>query len=111
MYIEIPPEDPEADPDDLGRLRLCLYGTRDAALNWQTTLSDHLVQNGFVTGVGYPLGISPSKEADLDVGPRRRLLQRRHCIEPGLDARYPLRTYKIKTQRIRDGVGGRQQRG
>ena len=34
MYVEIPKEDPDADPDMLGRLRLCLYGTRDAAVNW-----------------------------------------------------------------------------
>ena len=27
MYIEIPKEDPDADPSMLGRLRLCLYGT------------------------------------------------------------------------------------
>ena len=42
MYIEMPKEDPDADPSMLGQLRLCLYGTRDAAVNWQTTLSDHL---------------------------------------------------------------------
>ena len=29
-------------------------GTRDAALNWQQTLSDHLVENGFIRGVGHP---------------------------------------------------------
>ena len=54
MYIEIPQEDPEAHPDYLGRLRLCLYGTRDAALNWQQTLSDHLLEVGFTRGVGHP---------------------------------------------------------
>jgi hypothetical protein len=46
LYIEVPAEDPNASRDKLGRLRLCLYGTRDAALNWQQTLSDHLVENG-----------------------------------------------------------------
>ena len=35
IYIELPKEDPDAHPDFLGRLKLCLYGTRDAALNWQ----------------------------------------------------------------------------
>ena len=50
MYIEIPTEDPLHDPNMLGRLRLCLYGTRDAALNWQQTLSDHLVEAGFKRG-------------------------------------------------------------
>ena len=54
MYIELPKEDPEYDPDKLGRLRLCLYGTRDAAVNWQNTLSDHLVSIGFVCGIGHP---------------------------------------------------------
>jgi hypothetical protein len=54
LYIEIPVEDPKASPDMLGRLRLCLYGTRDAALNWQHTLSEHLVENGFVRGTGHP---------------------------------------------------------
>ena len=34
LYVELPEEDPDAHPDFLGKLRLCLYGTRDAALNW-----------------------------------------------------------------------------
>ena len=54
MYIELPAEDPMYDPNMLGRLRLCLYGIRDAALNWQQTLSDHLVEAGFKRGVGHP---------------------------------------------------------
>ena len=54
LYVELPKEDPEAHPDYLGRLRLCLYGTRDAALNWQQTLADHLTENGFTRGVGHP---------------------------------------------------------
>ena len=54
LYVEIPPEDPRAHADYLGRLRLCLYGTRDAALNWQETLSNHLIKNGFKRGVGHP---------------------------------------------------------
>ena len=54
IYIELPPEDPKARPDMLGRLGLCLYGTRDAALNWQSTLSEHLVEIGFLQGIGYP---------------------------------------------------------
>ena len=54
MYIELPREDPLDDPNMLGRLRLCLYGTRNAALNWQRTLSDHLTKIGFRRGVGHP---------------------------------------------------------
>ena len=34
VYVEIPKEDRVAgDEDRVGRLRLCLYGTRDAAQN------------------------------------------------------------------------------
>ena len=65
MYIEIPKEDPKADPGLLGRLRLCLYSTREAALNWQQTLSDHLVENGFVRGVGRP-SVSPTIRRPVD---------------------------------------------
>ena len=47
-YVELPEEDDEyGQGDQIGKLNLCLYGTRDAAFNWQETLSDHLVQNGF----------------------------------------------------------------
>ena len=34
MYSELPAEDFKGTPDMLGRLLLCLYGTRDAALSW-----------------------------------------------------------------------------
>ena len=54
MYIELPAEDTLHDPTMLGRLRLCLYGTRAAALNWQQTLNDHVVEAGFKRGVGHP---------------------------------------------------------
>ena len=54
MFIELPQEDPFYDENMLGRLRLCLYGTRDAALNWQQTLSNHLEEAGFKRGIGHP---------------------------------------------------------
>jgi hypothetical protein len=38
----------------LGKLKLCLYGTRDAAKGWQETLSSHLESIGFVRGRGHP---------------------------------------------------------
>ena len=41
MFIELPREDPEYDPTCLEKLNVCLYGTRDAALNWQRTPSEH----------------------------------------------------------------------
>ena len=38
----------------LGKLKLCLYGTRDAAKGWQETLSAHLETIGFTRGRGHP---------------------------------------------------------
>ena len=54
LYIELPVEDPEAHPDYIWKLRRCPHGIRDAALNWQRTLSEHLESAGFVRGVGHP---------------------------------------------------------
>ena len=38
----------------IGDLSLYLYGTRDAALNWQGTLSSHFVKFGLVRSKAYP---------------------------------------------------------
>ena len=54
IYIEPPEEDPEYGTGKLGKLKLCLYGTRDAAEGWQETLSSHLESIGFERGVGHP---------------------------------------------------------
>ena len=54
FYIELPKEDPDHGKDMLGKLKLCLYGTRDAAKGWQETLSSHLESIGFVRGRGHP---------------------------------------------------------
>ena len=54
LYIHLPAEDPEASPDKLRKLKLCLYGTRDAAKGWQETLSAQLESCGFIRGVGHP---------------------------------------------------------
>ena len=56
LYVELPKEDAEfGRGDKVGRLRLCLYGTRDAALNWQETLSKHLITIGFKRGSDSPV--------------------------------------------------------
>ncbi len=53
VFLDIPAEDREpCDEKKAGKLNLSLYGTRDAALNWQQALSDHLVKAGFKRGVG-----------------------------------------------------------
>ena len=41
LFVEFPDEDPRKAAGLVGRLKLCLYGTRDAATSWQCTLTDH----------------------------------------------------------------------
>ena len=53
IYVELPEEDVDFGKDLLGKLELCLYGTRDAAVNWQEALSENLLKAGFVRGIGH----------------------------------------------------------
>ena len=50
LYVELPCEGPDFDDKEcmVGRLRLALYGTRDAALLWQECLAEHLAECAFV---------------------------------------------------------------
>ena len=53
VCIEIPKEDlTEADirHDKVGHLRMSLYGTRDAAMNWQEEVAREMVRFGFARG-------------------------------------------------------------
>lgn len=54
LFIELPDEDDEAQEGEVGRLNVCVYGTRDAARAWQETLSKHLEGFGFKRGKGHP---------------------------------------------------------
>ena len=55
VYIQLPAEDVGPGEKDLvGRLNLCLYGTRDAAMNWQECVADHLTSIGFKRGQAFP---------------------------------------------------------
>lgn len=54
IYVGLPQEDREEGLDQVGRLELCLYGTRDAATNWQETVAVHLEGLGFIRGVSIP---------------------------------------------------------
>ena len=54
VYVELPKEDEDFGTGKLGKLKLCLYGTRDAAKGWQETLSAHLEKIGFRRGRGHP---------------------------------------------------------
>ena len=56
-YIQIPAEDWKVDGSDIedcGRLNVSLYGTRDAARNWEEAYSDVLTSAGFARGKGCP---------------------------------------------------------
>ena len=53
VYIELSQED-EMHMKILGKLKLCLYGTRDAAKGWQESFSAHPKTIGFRRGKGHP---------------------------------------------------------
>ena len=53
LFVELPDEDLRKKPGLIGRLKLCLYGTRDAAKSWQATLTEHLLKIGFKKGRGH----------------------------------------------------------
>ena len=105
--VEIPKGDSDyGRGDKVGRLRLCLYGTRDAALNRQETLSGHLINIGYERGVGFP-NVCVHPEKDLwtlvhrddyfSAGSKESL----DWLEEQLKQRY-----EIKSQRIcHDGDG------
>ena len=51
MYVKLPDEDKmEGDEHMCGELRVSMYGTRDAAMNWATEYGETLKQAGFVQG-------------------------------------------------------------
>ena len=55
VFIEIPKEDRIAgDENKVGKLNLCLYGTRDAAFNWAQTVAKQLEEAGYTRGTAFP---------------------------------------------------------
>ena len=52
IYVQLPPED--SKPGYVGRLNKAMYGTRDAAANWERRYCDHLETVGFVRGLSSP---------------------------------------------------------
>ena len=55
VYIQLPQEDLEpGERDMVGRLNLCLYGTRDAAMHWQECVAEQLKKCGFQRSQAYP---------------------------------------------------------
>ena len=51
LFVELPPEDAlVARGDVVGHLVMSMYGTRDAAHNWEAAYSEYLAQLGFRRG-------------------------------------------------------------
>ena len=65
VYVKLPAEDMQpGDEQRCGRLRMSMYGTRDAALNWSKEYADTLKAAGFVQGQSNPCLF---KHRDLEV--------------------------------------------
>lgn len=63
IFIEIPIEDrEEGDEDMVGKFNLSLYGTRDAAQNWQAEFTDYLTASQFKKGQSSPCNFYHSAE-------------------------------------------------
>ena len=54
LYVELPPEMRQEGRDLVGRLIKSLYGTRDAAANWERQILNDLTSLGFVRGMATP---------------------------------------------------------
>ena len=52
VFVQLPEED--ASEGQCGRLEVSMYGTRDAAANWEAEYTNALVEDGFNPGVSTP---------------------------------------------------------
>ena len=52
VFVKLPEEDDE--PGMCGRLNVSMYGTQDAASNWEHKYATHLIENGFIRGKSSP---------------------------------------------------------
>ena len=106
VYVKLPQEDFEAgDGQRCGRLKMSMYGTRDAALNWALEYGDTLRAAGYVQGKANPclfhhkaLGLSVMVHGDdfVAVGPRQHLADTRKTLED---------KYKLKVEMLGCGEG------
>ena len=55
LFVELPAEDARSGEKDIvGELVMSLYGTRDAAFNWECAYSAYLAKLGFSRGAASP---------------------------------------------------------
>ena len=64
VYVQLPAEDILPGEEGMvGRLNLCFYGTRDAAMQWQERVAEHLTSIGFQRSAAFPsLYYHPDKQ-------------------------------------------------
>ena len=74
VYVNPPPADRE--PGMCGRLRKALYGSRDAAQNWEYAYVDFLIEQGVASGLATPCIFY--KVRDLRIVVTARLVQTVH---------------------------------
>ena len=112
MYVELSEEDQVPGQDLVGRLRLALYGTREAAAAWQKEVSKHLKQIGFQKGTFNPcLFYHPGRQIRVMVhgddyaaaGPRTQLSWMHKELEKRFGAEY------VKTEMLSKQKGDAQE--
>ena len=91
VYVKLPDEDREdGDEGRCGKLKMSMYGTRDAALNWALEYGDTLREAGYVQGRANPclfhhagLDVSIMVRGDdfVAVGPEKNLEDTRRALE------------------------------
>ena len=106
VFVKLPEEDrEEGDGNKCGRLRMSMYGTRDAALNWSKEYAGTLAKAGFTQGRSNPclfrnedMDVSIMVHGDdfVAVGSEENLKTTRAVLEE---------KYKIKVEVLGDGEG------
>ena len=88
VYVQLPQEDQKVGEEHLsGKLRLSMYGTRDAAQDWYKEYSQQLMNVGFIQGKASPCAFLPPKQKNPNSRPRRRLRQHRDARRHKMDER------------------------
>ena len=106
VFVELPEEDKEPGDEDMcGRLKVSMYGTRDAALNWATEYGDTLKAAGFKQGIANPclfwnaaseVAIMVHGDDFVAVGHESKLEATKKVL---------MDKYKIKVETLGNGVG------
>lgn len=98
VYVRLPPEDVlPGEESMIGRLNLCLYGTRDAAMEWQECVAESLTSIGFRRSPAFPslhfhpeMGLSTLVQGDdyASVGDKQQL----QWLKGELEKRFEIKT-------------------